>query len=69
MRLKELRTQKGVTQKKVADEIKCSTSTYAKYEREEREPDIETLKRLSKYFKATVDYIIDNDIEQRGCFK
>ena len=69
MRLKELRTQKGVTQKEVANAIGCSVNNYARYERGEREPDIETLKRLSKYFEATIDYIIDNDIEQRGCFK
>ena len=69
MRLKELRTQKGVTQKEVANAIVCSVNNYARYERGEHEPDIETLKRLSKYFEATVDYIIGNDIKQRGYFK
>lgn len=61
MRLKELRTQKGVTQKAVADAIVCSVNNYARYERGEREPDIETLKRLSKYFVSSIDYITCND--------
>lgn len=46
MRLKELRLSKGVTQKEVADSICCSSNDYARYERQEREPDIDTLKRL-----------------------
>ena len=31
MRLKELRTQKGVTQKAVANAIVCSVNNYARY--------------------------------------
>ena len=60
MRLKELRLCKGVTQKEVADSIFCSSNDYARYERQEREPDIDTLKRLSRYFGVSVDYIIGN---------
>ena len=60
-RLKELRESKGVTQKQVADEIKCSTNNYARYERGDREPDISTLKSLSQYFEVSIDYILCND--------
>lgn len=60
MRLKELRKEKGSTQKEVADSIFCSANDYARYEREEREPDIDTLKRLSKYFGVSIDYIVGN---------
>ena len=61
MRLKELRQKKGVTQKDVAMAIGCSTNNYARYEREEREPDNYTLKQLSKYFRVSIDYILCND--------
>lgn len=61
MRLKELRKEKGVTQQQVADTIGCTATTYARYEREEREPDNTTLKLLSKYFGVTIDYILCND--------
>ena len=61
MRLKELRLNKGVTQQEVATAIKCSANNYARYEREEREPDIYILKSLSKYFGVSIYYILCND--------
>ena len=60
MRLKELRTQKGVLQREVAECIGCSPVVYSRYVRGEREPDIDTLKALSKYFAVSIDYIVDN---------
>jgi transcriptional regulator with XRE-family HTH domain len=61
MRLKELRLKKGVSQEVVAKQLGCSGNTYSRYEREEREPDIETLKRMSRLFGVSVDYLIGND--------
>lgn len=61
MRLKELRENKGVTQKEVADAIGCSANNYSRYERGEREPDNTTLKLLSKYFNVSIDYMLCND--------
>ena len=58
MRLKELREEKGATQKEVADFIGCSSLVYSRYEREVREPDIDTLCRLADFFGVTVDYIV-----------
>ena len=58
MRLKELRTKLGVTQKEVAKAIICTPTVYSRYEREEREPNIETLILLANYLKTTVDYLI-----------
>ena len=58
MRLKELRKEKGVTQKEVADYIYCNTITYSRYERGLREPNIQTLRRLAEYFQVTIDYLI-----------
>lgn len=60
-RLQELRTQMGVTQKAVAHKIGCTPKTYSRYERMEREPDIEMLKELSKFFDKSIDYIVCND--------
>ena len=58
MRLKELRLEKGATQKEVAEFICCSSLVYSRYAREEREPDIDTLCRLADFFGVTVDYIV-----------
>ena len=60
MKLKALRVKKGVTQNEVAIAVGCAKSTYPKYEREEREPDITTLCRLADYFEVTVDYLVDH---------
>ena len=59
MRLKELRTEKGATQKEVADFIGCSPLVYSRYEREEREPDIDMLCRLADYFNVSIDYLVE----------
>ena len=58
MRLKELRAEKGATQKEVAEFICCSPLVYSRYEREEREPDIDALCKLADYFGVSVDYIV-----------
>ena len=62
MRFKELRKGKGVTQKEVANAINCSESTYAKYERGEREANYSTLRDLSQYYGVSIDYILCNDL-------
>jgi transcriptional regulator with XRE-family HTH domain len=62
MRLKPLRKDRNLTQKAVAASIGCSVNTYSRYERGDRQPDIATLKLLSKYFGVTIDYIVGNDI-------
>ena len=58
MRLKELRAEKRATRKEVAEVIFCSPLVYSRYERGEREPDIDTLCKLADYFNVTVDYIV-----------
>ena len=61
MRLKELRLASGITQKNVADAIGCTATVYSRYEREEREPDIEMLCRLANYFRVSIDYLVENN--------
>ena len=61
MRLKELRTEKGLTQQEVAKAIGYSVKTYAHYEQGIREPNISTLKLLSRYFGVSIDHILHND--------
>lgn len=61
MRLKELRIASGTTQKDVADSIGCTATVYSRYEREEREPDIEMLCRLANHFQVSIDYLVENN--------
>lgn len=60
MNLKKLRTQKGLSQKAVADGVGCSPTVYSRYETGERQPSIEMLISLSKFFGVSVDCIIGN---------
>lgn len=58
IRLRELRIEKKLTIKALADEIGIKESALSKYERAEREPNIETLILLADYFNVSVDYLI-----------
>ena len=58
MKLRELREQKGVTQKEVASAVGCTPTVYSRYERGEREPDISTLCILADYFEVSTDTLI-----------
>ena len=60
MNLKKLRTQRGLSQKTVADGVGCSPTVYSRYETGERQPSIEMLISLSKFFGVSVDCIIGN---------
>jgi transcriptional regulator with XRE-family HTH domain len=58
-RLKNLRTQKGVTQEDVAKALGVSRAAIAGYESgKKREPDYETLSRIADYFRVSVDYLL-----------
>jgi transcriptional regulator with XRE-family HTH domain len=57
-RLKIIRKKKGFTQKKVAESLNVTQSTYSKYERGLVAPDPETIVKLSKVFNVSSDYLL-----------
>ena len=61
-RFKQLRTEKQLTQRNVADIIGCTSATYSKYETGKREPSIDVLCRLADLYGVSVDYLIGRDI-------
>ena len=61
-RLKEIRHNKHITQKEVADHIGCSVGAYSKYETGTREPSITILRALADYYEVSVDYLIGRDV-------
>lgn len=58
-RLKELRSQKGVSQKEVAFHINKTPQAYSLYENSLREPNTDTLIKLANYFGVTTDYLLE----------
>ncbi len=61
-KLKNLRENQGLLQKELAREMGISLSSISMYERGERQPDNETLKKFSQYFNVSIDYLLDNNI-------
>ena len=57
-RLKELRQQRGITQRELACYLNIAHSTVAQYETGKRMPDAEMLDALARYFGVTIDYLL-----------
>ena len=57
-RLKELRTEKGVSQQQVADVVRMSKMSVSHWESGHSEPSIPQLILLSEFFGVTVDYLV-----------
>ena len=60
-KLKVLRTQAGISQKSLADIVGTSQQSINKYENQNVEPDISTLKRIADHFGVSVDYLIGHE--------
>lgn len=58
MRLKELRTQAGLTQKQLAEQIGVTKSVVSFYELRERTPSPEILVKLAAVFHVSSDYLL-----------
>lgn len=60
IKLKYLRERENLTREQLAKELSISYSTLSKYETNERQPDLTTLKNIASYFKVSTDYLLDN---------
>lgn len=61
--LKELREERHITQKTLAEHLKVTRSTIAGYETKGKQPDYERLIRIAKYFHVTTDYLLTGTCE------
>lgn len=59
-RFKTLRLKHDLSQQELADELNISKSSVSMYEREQREPDFETLETIADFFNVNMDYLIGN---------
>lgn len=64
-RIKEIRTEKELTQKEIADLLNMKQPQYARYENGKRELPITHLKTLAEYYNISADYILGIIEEQR----
>lgn len=57
-RLRELRIEKNVSQKDVADDMGISITAMSQYESNSRFPNEDILRRLCLYYKISSDYLL-----------
>lgn len=62
-RIREIRKQRGLTMKQLGKIVDLAESTISQYETGKRQPDNETLLKLSEYFGVTVGYLLGAENE------
>ena len=63
MRLKDLREDMDLTQEQIAMMLNCKRNTYSQYENGKRDIPIDALIKLSRFYKTSVDYILEETDE------
>lgn len=61
IKLRELRTSKGLTQKDVAIAIGVSPQSYGYYENQVNKPDPDTLIKIADFFGCSIDYLLGRE--------
>ena len=57
-RIRDLREDRDLKQRELADYLNCSQQVYSNYELGQRDIPSELLIRLSRFYKVSVDYIL-----------
>jgi len=58
MRIRDLREDRDLTQKEIAEYLHIKQNTYSQYESGKRQIPIELLILLAKYYDTSTDYIL-----------
>lgn len=64
-RLRLLREKQGKQQIEIADALGISRVTYNRYEKDNREPNLETLIKIADYFSVTTDFLLGIENEKQ----
>ncbi len=59
--LKELRLEKGLSQQKLGEIFHVCNQTVSFWELGSREPDLDTLLLIARFFDVTTDYLLNGD--------
>lgn len=64
----DLRQENNLSRKELALKLGTSYSSLSKYETNERQPDYETLKKISDCFDVTIDSLLDNSTDNKTSY-
>lgn len=59
--LKELRLERGISQRKLGEQMGVVNQTVSFWEGGSREPDLDTLVKLAKFFDVDVAYLLGTE--------
>ena len=59
MKIRELREDRDLTQKDIAEVLNCKQNTYQQYESGKRQLPLEALKKLCLFYGVSADYILE----------
>lgn len=66
LKIKDMREDRDLTQKTIAEYLQCDQSLYSKYERGEREIPLNIIVKLAIYYSTSVDYLVGLTREKRA---
>jgi len=58
MRIKDLREDRDITQREIAEYLHVKQNTYSQYENGQRQLPIECLIALARFYQVSTDYIL-----------
>lgn len=62
-KLLELRKNNGYTQIEISKKLNIQQTTYSKYEKGQRQPDYEILKKIANLYGVTTDFLLERTEE------
>lgn len=65
LRIRDLREDHDLSQKQVAEHLRCDQSLYSKYERGEREVPLQIMAKLAVFYQTSIDYLVGLTNEQK----
>lgn len=65
IKIKELRSEKGWSQKELAGKLEIHPVNMTKLEQGKNFPSVDTLIRLSEIFNVSIDYLLSDEVKQR----
>lgn len=67
LKIRDMREDRDMTQRQVADYLMCDQSLYSKYERGERPVPLEIMVKLAKLYGTSIDYLAGLTDSRKPC--